>query len=43
MDFASKPNKPLSFAFDNEVQDQMIFNTLEWLGTGQPARAGSGN
>jgi hypothetical protein len=43
MDFTSKPNKQLSFAFDNEVQDQMILNTLEWLGTGRRAPAGSGS
>lgn len=30
----SKDNKTLSFTFENESQDQLIINTLLWLGTG---------
>ena len=32
IDYASGTNKQLSFTFDNEIQNQMIINTLTWLG-----------
>jgi hypothetical protein len=35
MDFNAKPNKELSFTFGNEVQDKLVLNALEWLGTGK--------
>jgi hypothetical protein len=35
LDFETKPNKELSFTFGNEVQDRLILNALEWLGTGK--------
>ena len=35
LDFESKPNKQLSFTFGNGVQDKLILNALEWLGTGK--------
>ena len=37
LDFDLKPNTQLSFTFDNEVQNRLILNALEWLGTGQKA------
>lgn len=35
IDYENKTNKELSFTFDNEVQDRLILNALEWLGTGK--------
>jgi uncharacterized protein len=42
MDYESKTNKELSFTFDNAVQNKMILNALEWLGTGNEAQDSSG-
>jgi uncharacterized protein len=41
LDFDSKPNRELSFTFGNEVQDRLILNALEWLGTGKKAPVSS--
>jgi uncharacterized protein len=38
LDFDTKPNKQLSYTFDNEIQNRLILNALEWLGTGKKAR-----
>ena len=38
MDYEHKfdnSNKTLSFTFDNEIQDKLILNALEWLGRGK--------
>jgi hypothetical protein len=32
IDYESGTNKQLSFTFDNEIQNQVIINSLEWLG-----------
>jgi hypothetical protein len=37
LDYENKTNEELSFTFDNEVQDKLILNALEWLGTGRRA------
>jgi len=37
LDFENKTNRELSLTFDNEVQNRMILNALEWLGTGRKA------
>jgi uncharacterized protein len=37
IDYENKTNKELSFTFDNEVQDKLILNAMEWLGTGKAA------
>jgi len=37
IDYENKTNKERSFTFDNEVQDKLILNALEWLGTGKNA------
>jgi uncharacterized protein len=42
LDFDTKPNKQLSYTFDNEVQNKLILNALEWLGTGKKAQGPSG-
>ncbi|MGO9202475.1 MAG: ThuA domain-containing protein [Limisphaerales bacterium] len=42
LDFENKTNKQLSFTFGNELQDKLILNALEWLGTGGPAQPASG-
>jgi type 1 glutamine amidotransferase len=42
MDFDAKPNKALSSTFGNEVQDRLILNALEWLGTGARQRRPAG-
>jgi uncharacterized protein len=36
LDYEHKTNKELSFTFDNEVQNKLILNALQWLGTGKP-------
>jgi hypothetical protein len=33
MDYGTRPSKELSSTFANEVQDRLILNALEWLGT----------
>jgi hypothetical protein len=33
MDYGTRPGKELSSTFANEVQDRLILNALEWLGT----------
>ncbi len=38
IDYEHKTNKELSFTFDNEVQNRLILNALEWLGQGKKAR-----
>jgi uncharacterized protein len=38
LDFGTKPNKQLSFTFGNEVQNRLVLNALEWLGTGVKQR-----
>ena len=35
IDYDNKTNKELSFTFENEIQNQLIMNTLLWLGTGK--------
>jgi hypothetical protein len=42
IDYENKTNRELSFTFDNEVQNQLLVNALEWLGTGkqQPSISG---
>jgi uncharacterized protein len=42
IDYEGKMNNELSFTFDNEVQDKLILNALEWLGTGKKALSSSG-
>jgi uncharacterized protein len=42
LDFDTKPNQQLSHTFDNEVQNRLILNALEWLGTGKKAPGPSG-
>ncbi|MCX6927740.1 MAG: ThuA domain-containing protein [Verrucomicrobia bacterium] len=37
LDFETKPNRVLSHSFDNELQNKLILNALEWLGTGKQA------
>ena len=34
LDFGRKADNELSFTFGNELQDRLILNALEWLGTG---------
>jgi len=43
IDYEHKTNKELSFTFENEVQNKLILNALEWLGTGKQVHAVSGN
>jgi uncharacterized protein len=35
IDYEHKTNQELSFTFDNELQDKLILNALDWLGTGR--------
>jgi uncharacterized protein len=35
LDYDNKTNRELSFTFANPVQNQLILNALEWLGTGK--------
>ena len=35
MDYGTRPSKELSSTFANEVQNRLILNALEWLGTGE--------
>jgi len=35
IDYDNKTNKELSFTFDNKMQNQLILNTLLWLGSGK--------
>lgn len=35
IDYDNKTNKELSFTFDNKTQNQLILNTLLWLGNGK--------
>ena len=37
LDYENKTNRELSYTFDNEKQNKLILNALEWLGTGKPA------
>jgi uncharacterized protein len=39
MDYETRPSKELSSTFANEVQDRMILNALEWLGSGERPRS----
>ena len=41
IDYANKTNKELSFTFDNEVQNKVILNALNWLGTGKKETSAS--
>jgi hypothetical protein len=34
MDYETKPSRELSSTFANKVQNRLILNALEWLGTG---------
>ena len=43
MDHGTKPNKELSSTFANQVQDRLILNALEWLGTGKKPQSPGGN
>ena len=38
IDYEKGTNKELSFTFDNAVQNRLILNALEWLGTGKTAQ-----
>lgn len=38
LDFEKKTNQELSFTFDNAVQNKLILNALEWLGSGMKAQ-----
>jgi uncharacterized protein len=38
IDYENKTNKELSFTFDNEVQNKLVLNALEWLGTNNKGR-----
>jgi uncharacterized protein len=42
IDYDNKTDKELSFTFDNEIQNKLILNALEWLGTGRAARSSPG-
>jgi hypothetical protein len=42
LDFDTKPNKQLSYTFYNEVQNRLILNALEWLGTGKKGQHPAG-
>ena len=35
MDYETKPGKALSSTFASAMQDRLILNALEWLGTGK--------
>jgi hypothetical protein len=39
LDYENKTNRELSFTFDNEAQNKLILNALEWLGTGKRWRS----
>lgn len=43
MDYGTRPSKELSSTFANEVQDRLILNALEWLGTGKKPQSPGGN
>ncbi len=43
MDYGTRPSKELSSTFANEVQDRLILNALEWLGTGEKPQSPGGN
>jgi len=34
IDYENKTNRELSSTFDNKVQNKLIVNALEWLGSG---------
>jgi hypothetical protein len=36
IDYEHKTNRELSFTFGNRIQDQLIINTLLWLGGARP-------
>jgi hypothetical protein len=42
MDYGVKPSKELSSTFASKVQDQLILNALEWLGTGEKSLPSAG-
>jgi uncharacterized protein len=42
MDHATRPSKELSSTFASEVQDRLILNALEWLGTGEKPQRPAG-
>jgi hypothetical protein len=35
IDYGNKTDKELSFTFENGVQNQLILDGLQWLGTGK--------
>ena len=41
--FGARPSKELSSTFANEMQDRLILNALEWLGTGKKPQSPGGN
>ena len=43
MDYEARPSKELSSTFANQVQDRLIVNALEWLGTGKKPQSPGGN
>ena len=43
MDYETRPSKDVSSTFANEVQDRLILNALEWLGTGKKPQIPGGN
>jgi uncharacterized protein len=42
IDYEHKTNKDLSFTFDNEVQNTLVLNALEWLGAGRKVQPSPG-
>ena len=42
IDYENKTNKELSLTFDNEVQNMLVLNALQWLGTGKIPRSPPG-
>jgi hypothetical protein len=36
IDYANKTDKELSFTFESDIQNQLIINSLLWLGNGKP-------
>jgi hypothetical protein len=43
MDYGTRPSKELSSTFANDLQNRLILNALEWLGTGKKPQRPVGN
>jgi uncharacterized protein len=41
IDYQNQTHRELSFTFDNEVQNQLLLNALEWLGAGKHSPSSS--